>query len=86
MFNESDSFYYSPRGDLTNSIQRCHSRHSLPEGSPSPEGAKTSPWQRADDRFFWNRHMLQDLISSGVCITAGPQKCFILIKSHWHLI
>ena len=65
MFNESDSFYYSPHGDLTNSVQRCHSRQSTPpEGE---EGADIKPWQRADDRFFWNRHMLQDLISSSVC-------------------
>ena len=24
MFNESDSFYYSPTGDLSNNMQRLH--------------------------------------------------------------
>ena len=52
MFSESDSFYYSPTGDLTNSIQRKFSKDSYHE----------SDWSSLDDRFFWNRFMLNDLI------------------------
>ena len=57
MFNDSDSFYYSPTGDLTNSVQRLHEKK--PE-----EGAAGSI--NTDDRFFWNKHMLQDLVNSNV--------------------
>ena len=55
MFNDSSSFYYSPNGDLTNSIQQQH----LKEHDPS-----VPLWARADDRFFWNKFMLQDLVKS----------------------
>ncbi|XP_072177486.1 phosphatidylinositide phosphatase SAC2-like [Diadema setosum] len=47
MFTESDWFYYSPTGDLTNSIQRQHTND------------KNSGF---DERFFWNQHMLQDVL------------------------
>lgn len=46
MFSDSESFFYSPTGDLTNSIQRLYSDH------------ERKCW---DERFFWNQHMLQDL-------------------------
>ncbi|XP_074643385.1 phosphatidylinositide phosphatase SAC2-like isoform X2 [Tubulanus polymorphus] len=53
MFNELDSFYYSTTSDLTNTIQRQH----------SPDYDRTLPlWKRVDDRFFWNKTMLDDLI------------------------
>ncbi|XP_068597376.1 phosphatidylinositide phosphatase SAC2 [Brachionichthys hirsutus] len=52
IFMDSDSFYYSVTYDLTNSVQR---RGRLDEsGLPL--------WKRVDDRFFWNKHMIQDLI------------------------
>ncbi|XP_035672424.1 phosphatidylinositide phosphatase SAC2-like [Branchiostoma floridae] len=55
MFSDSDSFYYSPTGDLTNSVQRQHSE----------QYDTTSPlWKKVDSRFFWNTHMLNDLIQS----------------------
>ncbi|XP_078670438.1 phosphatidylinositide phosphatase SAC2-like isoform X3 [Branchiostoma floridae x Branchiostoma belcheri] len=55
MFSDSDSFYYSPTGDLTNSVQRQHSKLY----------DTTSPlWRKVDPRFFWNTHMLNDLIQS----------------------
>ena len=57
MFNDSDSFYYSPTGDLTNTIQRQHERE-YPEDTPL--------WMKADDRFFWNKFMMNDLISTKV--------------------
>ena len=57
MFNDSDSFYYSPDGgDLTNSIQK--------QQKTAAGKLDTDPlWQRADDTFFWNKHMLQELIN-----------------------
>ncbi|KAK1164711.1 phosphatidylinositide phosphatase SAC2 isoform X1 [Acipenser oxyrinchus oxyrinchus] len=53
MFMDSDSFYYSLTYDLTNTVQRQN------------DGEKTNKplWQRVDDRFFWNKHMVQDLIN-----------------------
>ncbi|CAJ1066585.1 phosphatidylinositide phosphatase SAC2-like isoform X2 [Xyrichtys novacula] len=52
MFMDSDSFYYSMTYDLTNSVQRQGdlANTSLPL------------WKQVDDRFFWNKHMIQDLI------------------------
>ncbi|KAM4031701.1 phosphatidylinositide phosphatase SAC2 isoform 2-T2 [Anomaloglossus baeobatrachus] len=52
MFLDSDSFYYSWTYDLSNSVQRQSSSESV--GRPL--------WRRVDERFFWNRQMLQDLI------------------------
>ena len=52
MFNETNSFYYSLNGDLTNSLQRQHENKD-----------KNIPlWKRIDDRFFWNKYMLSSLI------------------------
>ena len=48
-----DWFYYSPTGDLTNSIQRQHT---------NKEGG-------FDERFFWNQHMLQDVLEFKVMYT-----------------
>ncbi|XP_064631309.1 phosphatidylinositide phosphatase SAC2-like isoform X2 [Lineus longissimus] len=54
MFHDLDSYYYSRTGDLTNTTQRQH----------SPQYDASLPlWKRADKRFFWNQHMLQDLIT-----------------------
>ncbi|KFP18173.1 Phosphatidylinositide phosphatase SAC2, partial [Egretta garzetta] len=53
MFMDSDSFYYSLTYDLTNSVQR----QSVCEKTNLPL------WQKVDDRFFWNKHMIEDLIS-----------------------
>lgn len=52
IFMDSDSFYYSLTYDLTNSVQR----QGESDNSSSPL------WKRVDDRFFWNKHMIQDLI------------------------
>lgn len=43
IFDETDSFYYSPDSDITNTLQRKES------------GCY-------DERFFWNKHMLSDII------------------------
>ncbi|KAM8924171.1 phosphatidylinositide phosphatase SAC2 isoform 2-T2 [Pelodytes ibericus] len=48
----TDSFYYSWTYDLTNSVQRQSAR----------EKADLPLWQRVDDRYFWNKHMIGDLI------------------------
>ncbi|KAI1894376.1 hypothetical protein AGOR_G00115180 [Albula goreensis] len=53
IFMDSDSFYYSPTYDLTNTIQR----------QGASQNTNLPLWQRVDDRFFWNKHMIQDLIN-----------------------
>uniref|UniRef100_A0A3B4A2I1 Inositol polyphosphate-5-phosphatase F n=1 Tax=Periophthalmus magnuspinnatus TaxID=409849 RepID=A0A3B4A2I1_9GOBI len=52
IFMDSDSFYFSLTYDLTNSVQR--------QGEAESTGLPL--WKRVDDRFFWNKHMIQDLI------------------------
>ncbi|KAK8394801.1 hypothetical protein O3P69_005938 [Scylla paramamosain] len=53
MFNDSDSFYYSTDTDLTSSLQR----------QSDPEYDAALPlWRRAEDDYFWNKHLLGDLI------------------------
>jgi len=68
MFNDSNSFYYCPVGDLTSSVQR-NSSQSQAEKSSDDLGSSCDrrAWQKADDRFFWNKPMLTDLILSKVC-------------------
>ena len=57
IFTETDSFYYCLDGDLTNTLQRqCEFK----------ERSRDSMWRCVDDRFFWNKHMLQDIISLNV--------------------
>ena len=60
MFNISDFYYYSPNGDITNSIQR----QSLPTYDH-----KEPLWKRADERFFWNKSLMEDLINSNVSLS-----------------
>ncbi|GBM70724.1 Phosphatidylinositide phosphatase SAC2 [Araneus ventricosus] len=57
MFTDTDSFYYSFTGDLTNSIQRMYYQSKDPEYKGLPL------WKRIDDRFFWNKYMLSELIN-----------------------
>lgn len=52
IFMDSDSFYFSLTYDLTNSVQR--------QGEAEHSGLPL--WKRVDDRFFWNKYMIQDLI------------------------
>nr|XP_057916600.1 phosphatidylinositide phosphatase SAC2 isoform X1 [Doryrhamphus excisus] len=52
IFVDSDSFYYSPTYDLTNSVQRQGDLHQ----------SNLPLWKQVDDRFFWNKHMIQDVI------------------------
>ncbi|KAG8435805.1 hypothetical protein GDO86_013664 [Hymenochirus boettgeri] len=53
MFMDSDSFYYSWTYDLTNTVQRQSSR----------DKNDLALWQTVDDRYFWNKHMVQDLLN-----------------------
>jgi hypothetical protein len=63
IFTETDSFYYCLDGDLTNSLQRqCDLKEK------NKELNNKGLWKTVDDRFFWNRHMLQDIISLNVSI------------------
>ncbi|XP_027240100.2 phosphatidylinositide phosphatase SAC2 isoform X2 [Cricetulus griseus] len=55
MFMDSESFYYSLTYDLTNSVQRQSTGER--DGRPL--------WQKVDDRFFWNKYMIQDLTEIG---------------------
>uniref|UniRef100_A0A8C2WY69 Inositol polyphosphate-5-phosphatase F n=1 Tax=Cyclopterus lumpus TaxID=8103 RepID=A0A8C2WY69_CYCLU len=52
IFMDSDSFYYSMTYDLTNTVQR----------QGDSEKSSLPLWKRVDDRFFWNKHMIQDII------------------------
>jgi len=58
MFNDSNSFYYCQGADITNTTQRRHRQLDSDGGDSSRV--------RADDRFFWNKHMLAELIDSDV--------------------
>jgi hypothetical protein len=73
IFTETDSFYYCSDGDLTNSLQR---QCDLKEKSKELLNNK-GVWRTVDDRFFWNKHMLQDLISLNVSIV---YRCIGLIS------
>uniref|UniRef100_A0A8C5L5H5 Inositol polyphosphate-5-phosphatase F n=1 Tax=Jaculus jaculus TaxID=51337 RepID=A0A8C5L5H5_JACJA len=55
MFMDSESFYFSVTYDLTNSVQRQSAGED--DGRPL--------WQKVDDRFFWNKHMIKDLTEIG---------------------
>uniref|UniRef100_A0A2D4J751 SAC domain-containing protein n=3 Tax=Micrurus lemniscatus lemniscatus TaxID=129467 RepID=A0A2D4J751_MICLE len=55
MFLDADSFYYSLTYDLTNSVQR----------QSACEKTNLPLWKKVDDRFFWNKHMIEDLINLG---------------------
>lgn len=54
LFNNTNSFYFSPTLDLTNRFSR---KRQIEETS-----GKEALWKTADKQFFWNRHMLNDLI------------------------
>ncbi|XP_075229040.1 phosphatidylinositide phosphatase spermathreecae isoform X2 [Lycorma delicatula] len=63
IFTDTDSFYFSivdaggQTGDLTNTLQR------LSLIKQKSQGNSTQPvWKTVDDRFFWNKHMLKDII------------------------
>lgn len=55
IFNDTSSFYFCRTYDVTNSLQRlCDQEQTVVD------------WRGTDDRFFWNKHMLKDLVESNV--------------------
>jgi len=67
MFTESKSFYFSLTGDITNALQRQGSRApTVTTNSMTGEQIELFPtWRDVDDRFFFNRAMVQELIDIG---------------------
>ena len=63
LFNENCSFYFSYMGDLTNSLQRQYAAREAAAANSSVPPDMLPLWQRADDRFFFNRSMLQEIIN-----------------------
>ena len=58
LFNDANSFYFSLTGDITNSLQR-----QVFEGAPSDGIGGYNNWlSNLDDRFFFNKALVQELI------------------------
>ncbi|KAK2581072.1 hypothetical protein KPH14_006114 [Odynerus spinipes] len=70
IFTETDSFFYCETGDITNSLQRL----CVDESGQNKSNEDKPLWQRVDDRFFWNKHMLQDIIN----LKTDKADCWIL--------
>ncbi|XP_043672998.1 phosphatidylinositide phosphatase SAC2 isoform X2 [Vespula pensylvanica] len=70
IFTETDSFFYCETGDITNSLQRL----CVAEIEETKSNRFKPLWQRVDDRFFWNKHMLQDIIN----LKTDKADCWIL--------
>ena len=69
MFNETNSFYFSWTGDLTNAVQRQqkqrreHHQHQTRKHQGASDDIRLIPlWRRVDDRFFWNKFMLKSVM------------------------
>lgn len=84
IFTETDSFYYCLDGDLTNSLQRQCDLKEKNKEFLNNKGL----WRTVDDRFFWNKFMLQDIISLDVStfwavllITVGFVQCNSMLLS-----
>ena len=54
MFNDSQSFFFSYVGDLTTCLQKQFQNQEMNRGLPN--------WQRADERFFFNRELVAEVI------------------------
>ncbi|XP_012527585.2 phosphatidylinositide phosphatase SAC2 isoform X2 [Monomorium pharaonis] len=70
IFTETDSFFFCQTGDITNSLQR----QCVMESQYGQDNQDKPLWQRVDDRFFWNKHMLSDIIS----LNTDKANCWIL--------
>lgn len=60
IFNDTNSFYFSHTTDLTNSLQRLCNLEKQNLIDPK------ALWKTVDDRFFWNKHMLNCFIDTEV--------------------
>ena len=67
MFTDSRSFYFSLTGDITNALQRQLDRIPVTtKNSTTGEEIELFPtWRDVDDRFFFNRTMVEELIDLG---------------------
>ena len=67
MFNDSNSFYFSLTGDVTNSLQRQVARPPIMStNAATGEQIELFPtWREVDERFFFNKAMVQELIEIG---------------------
>ncbi|CAK1541007.1 unnamed protein product [Leptosia nina] len=66
IFDDSDSFYYCRTLDLTNTLQRQYEIEKILETEENmckPVTDLTRWWKYVDDRFFWNKYMLKDIIA-----------------------
>jgi len=54
LFNDSKAFYFSYNGDITKNLQRQNEYQDLNKGLPV--------WRRVDDRFFFNKALLKEVI------------------------
>lgn len=54
---DTPGFYYSNNYDLTHSLQR---RNQLSQTQPN--FPRLSLYERADERFVWNSHLMKDLV------------------------
>ncbi|XP_018048607.1 PREDICTED: phosphatidylinositide phosphatase SAC2 isoform X2 [Atta colombica] len=70
IFTETDSFFFCQTGDITNSLQR----QCIMESQYGQDNQDKPLWQRVDDRFFWNKHMLHDIIN----LNTNKANCWIL--------
>ena len=54
LFNDSHGFYFSFTGDVTSNLQKQHEYRELNKDIPV--------WRRVDDRFFFNKALVQEVI------------------------
>jgi hypothetical protein len=67
--------YYSTHYDLTHRAQKQHALRDDHQDKPM--------WERADQRFFWNRYLAQDFISSQLDGWVTPVMLgYVQIESH----
>lgn len=91
LFNNTNSFYFSPTLDLTNRFSRKCTKIRVKGNEPI--------WKTADERFFWNKQMLKDLIELSkedpdanyfICvilqgfISIEQQSSFTILRSRHH--
>lgn len=65
----SHQFYFSYTHDVTQTLQRLATRPATATVAATTAGANKAGagaplWQRADDRFFWNRELVPELVAA----------------------
>lgn len=62
------SFYFSYTYDLTNSVERREERlESDKNATQTSASGLLHFWRHADDRFFWNKILISNLMNAGIC-------------------